>query len=90
LTVGSALPPLQLPLSVQQSVLVDLEATYARGRSGLSRLGLQAEAIPARGACGLKERLRPADHVWELRRRLDRLSGFAQTTSARGREWPSP
>lgn len=30
LTVGSALPPLRLPLSVQDSVLVDLEATYTR------------------------------------------------------------
>ena len=30
LTVGSPLPPLRLPLSVQESVLVDLEATYTR------------------------------------------------------------
>jgi len=30
LTVGSPLPPLRLPLSVQESVLVDLEATYMR------------------------------------------------------------
>src|SRR5260370_1195201 len=28
LTVGSPLPPLRLPLSMQESVLVDLEATY--------------------------------------------------------------
>jgi hypothetical protein len=30
LTVGSPLPPLRLPLSVQESVPVDLEATYTR------------------------------------------------------------